>query len=400
MNDDQFSRQPHRPEWAQGDDGTNLQAPDVGFGFDATPHELAAMLYTRQMVTGGYRFHRSLSWPTAAGLDVAGTLEGVTYHARFPSNVEVLCEPTPAAFSRVSIGNGRATVWIAASTEAELDAYLDELREALPPSERNPQAPSVDVTFWSLGQHGPSSRTRTIDVPPWESIADHYVEVARRQMDGLLAPEFVPGLGGQLFMWDGPPGTGKTFALRALAWEWREWCDLHYITDPETFFGERASYMLDVLLSDDGDDSAPAIGDGEDDEAPEPDPRAANGRWRLLVLEDTGELMSKDARERSGQGLSRLLNVVDGLIGQGLRVLVLVTTNEDLRRLHDAVSRPGRCAARVQFPAFPLAEARDWLTERDAPSEDVTGSMTLAELWARVEGRRLEAEASSGVGFV
>ena len=41
--------------------------------------------------------------------------------------------------------------------------------------------------------------------------------------------------------------------------------------------------------------------------------------------EDTGELLSADARERSGQGLSRFLNVVDGLIGQGLRVLVLVT---------------------------------------------------------------------------
>ena len=50
--------------------------------------------------------------------------------------------------------------------------------------------------------------------------------------------------------------------------------------------------------------------------------------WRLLVLEDTGELLSADARDRAGQGLSRFLNVVDGLIGQGLRVLVLVTTNE------------------------------------------------------------------------
>jgi hypothetical protein len=36
-------------------------------------------------------------------------------------------------------------------------------------------------------------------------------------------------------------GTGKTFGLRALAWEWREWCDFHYIVDPDTFFGTRTT---------------------------------------------------------------------------------------------------------------------------------------------------------------
>ena len=39
--------------------------------------------------------------------------------------------------------------------------------------------------------------------------------------------------------------------------------------------------------------------------------------WRLLVLEDTGELLTPDAKTVIGQGLSRFLNVVDGLIGQG-----------------------------------------------------------------------------------
>ena len=43
----------------------------------------------------------------------------------------------------------------------------------------------------------------------------------------------------------------------------------------------------------------------------------------------------------AGQGLSRLLNVSDGLLGEGLRAVVLVTTNEPLRRLHPAVVRPG-----------------------------------------------------------
>src|SRR6185312_7694550 len=110
-------------------------------------------------------------------------------------------------------------------------------------------------------------------------------------------------------------------------------------TDPELFFGSSPRYMLDVLLDEDEDDSD----------------------WRLLILEDTGELLALDARQQTGQGLSRLLNVVDGLIGQGLRVLVLVTTSEPLRALHPAVSRPGRCIAQVEFTAFPAAEADAWL---------------------------------------
>src|SRR5256886_15351988 len=83
--------------------------------------------------------------------------------------------------------------------------------------------------------------------------------------------------------------------------------------------------------------------------------------WRVLVLEDTGELLSAEARIAVGQGLSRFLNVVDGLIGQGLRVLVLVTTNEELRKLHPAVARPGRCAANVEFKPLTGAEATAWL---------------------------------------
>jgi hypothetical protein len=58
-------------------------------------------------------------------------------------------------------------------------------------------------------------------------------------------------------------------------------------------------------------------------------------------------------------GEAGFLNVVDGLIGQGLRVLVLVTTNEELKSLHPAVARPGRAAANIEFHALSRHEAND-----------------------------------------
>jgi len=269
-------------------------------------------------------------------------------------------------------GTGHVSVRVAARdlpAVAEAEAWLrTEFPERLPTEEQ-----SVPVTFWAVAGRGGHAASRSIDVPEWSAIERNYPQAVRSELAELLAPGFRPGEGGKLVLWYGEPGTGKTYALRALAWEWRHWCEFHYVTDPDVFFGGRADYLMDVVLH-------------------EPD---ESERWRVLVLEDTGELLAADAKQRTGQGLSRLLNVVDGIFGQGLRVLVLVTTNEDLKRLHPAVSRPGRCAARVEFAAFPGDEAARWLEERGASSDARAG--TLAALYARAEGR--EAAAPRRVGF-
>jgi hypothetical protein len=227
----------------------------------------------------------------------------------------------------------------------------------------------IPVRFWANNY----SRPRTIATSRWSEIAGNYPPRVALELSRLFASSFVPADGGRLILWHGPPGLGKTHALRALGWEWYDWCDLDYVTDPESFFGA-AEYMLDVLL------------DHEDEE-----------RWRLLVLEDTGELLSADAKARTGQGLSRFLNVVDGLLGQGLRLLVLVTTNEELRRLHEAVARPGRCAAIVEFRTFTADEATAWLEQRGVVSPHVPPA-TLAELFALAEGRGVAAPQAP-VGF-
>jgi hypothetical protein len=257
---------------------------------------------------------------------------------------------------------------------AEAESWL---RSSFPRAEAKDDL-TVPLTFWSLGGHGAHAISRRITVPAWDEIATNYPERVRGQIEALLMREFHPS-GGQLILWYGPPGTGKTHALRGLAWEWRSWCETHYVTDPEQFFG-RSSYMLDVLLQQD---------DEEHFEAGETLPK-----WRLLILEDTGELLAADAKEQAGQGLSRLLNVVDGIIGQGLRVLVLVTTNEPLTRLHPAISRPGRCAARIEFSPLSRAESADWLARHHRDEEP--RELTLAELFALTGGEEVEETVRFG----
>jgi hypothetical protein len=271
----------------------------------------------------------------------------------------------------VALHRGRVTARAAAYERTALDAAEAWLRARVPEVQES-EEPRVSVEFWTQGRGGPYSVHRRIDVPAWEAVASNYPKALRATLAPLISGAWRPTGDGRLLLWHGPPGTGKTHALRALAWEWRAWCAMHYITDPEVFFGS-SEYMLDVLTSGDDDDDDD---DGDD---------AERERWRLLVLEDTGELLTADAKERTGQGLSRFLNVVDGLIGQGLRVLVLVTTNESLGSLHAAVARPGRCAVQIEYGAFPAGEAAEWLASHGheaLPQE----AETLATLYGRLSG--------------
>lgn len=86
--------------------------------------------------------------------------------------------------------------------------------------------------------------------------------------------------------------------------------------------------------------------------------------------------------------MARLLNLTDGLLGQGLRAMVCITTNEELSRLHPAVVRPGRCLAEIEIGPLTRAEALAWL---GAPARIKEEGATLAELYAlSSESRKVE----------
>ncbi|GAA2232599.1 hypothetical protein GCM10010232_19260 [Streptomyces amakusaensis] len=261
----------------------------------------------------------------------------------------------------VSHWNRGADVTVTA-VSAELAERIVKESTAGAADDPEPQPENVTMGFWYVSpRRGPHRTTRQISAGTWEEIRPNYTAPVASAMDRLMkvTPDDISG---RLLLLHGPPGTGKTSALRTLARSWREWCQVDCVLDPERLFND-VGYLMDIAI-------------GEDE-------GAAKGRWRLLLLEDCDELIRGEAKHTAGQALSRLLNLTDGLLGQGRNVLVGVTTNEDLERLHPAVVRPGRCLARIEVGALTRAEAVGWLGSEEGVGR---GGSTLAELFALRRG--------------
>jgi hypothetical protein len=359
--------------------------------------ELLDLQYQSLRLTHGFLIEQHIGYPVVDDIDLFAIMPKwkVKGSNENSHSTRVLFDAEEVVVI-ATISHGSFNAGVAGNDRESVRRTCAALRERVPRRDYEDHE-TIPVTFWTNSDHGPRQMTRDLDADQWVTIDENYPGDAGALLSHMMSGQFVPGRGGQLLLWHGVPGTGKTTALRSLAREWRQWCDIHYIVDPEEFFGKGAAYMMNVLLSEEKADVAyeEPLNEGE-----EPDDRP---RWRVLVLEDCGELLQPDARREVGQALSRLLNACDGMIGRGLRIMVLLTTNEPVEKLHEAVARPGRCAMQIEFGDFDGEAARDWLEQRGTSFDgiadiDLRRRYTLADLYGHLQHFQTRP-ADHSVGF-
>ncbi|MBI2692617.1 MAG: AAA family ATPase [Solirubrobacterales bacterium] len=320
----------------------------------------------------------ALSVEAAHALDFGGE---VVLDWRGEFGRALVLELASGAFAHVHMQKYLSRVWVV-SDDPELAASerkrtVDQIGQLLDDDEKR-----LPVSFWSRQPQQVESIHRKLEVSDWDSVRDNYAQSTSAAIE-RLACGFEPTKSG-LILWTGEPGTGKSRAVEALADSWRDWCEINFITDPEEFLWHGSWYMMHVATKT---RSRPARTGRED-----------YSKWQLIVLEDSGELLTVDASTQTGQGMARLLNLTDGALGHGLQTIVLVTTNEPLNKIHPAVSRPGRCIQLHEFERLSIPEANAWLDSQGLKTS-VAAPATLAELYAIRNGDSTLGTKASQVGF-
>jgi hypothetical protein len=274
------------------------------------------------------------------------------------SSVTMLVRTGGDMIMYVNHTRGSSVRFVGASSDLnEPREVIESMVKDIPP--RQIDEDRVPLWLWHRGPSGPDCKSKVIKAPTWEEVGRNYTSEASGSLGELMKME-KPENSGKIILWHGAPGTGKTSAIRTLMREWKSWCNFHYVSDPEDMF-KNPSYLMTVSTSDDN-------------------------AWRLVIAEDCDGLLRPDARNDTGNGLGRLLNFSDGILGQGTNTLFLLTTNVQLDSLHPALTRPGRCLGQMEFKKFTRKNMMDWMPEGvTVPNQE----MTLAEMIDHVNKRKI-----------
>ncbi|MGY6499922.1 MAG: DUF5925 domain-containing protein [Acidimicrobiales bacterium] len=257
------------------------------------------------------------------------------------------------------------TIEVAAEAEPVAAQIAAQIRQRV---RVDPPADTIPLRVWKHGGFGPKATDQALSAAGWSDISANYPTATRTGLAELVELERPTGRD-KVIIWHGPPGTGKTTAMKSLLRSWESWCRGQYVADAEHLF-ERPSYLSDLLDHRFVSELSPLPRwDDNGDEM-----------WKLIIAEDSDAHLLGAMGATVSPGLGRLLNLADGVTGEGQPVLVLLTTNTPPSRLHPALTRPGRCLAQIEFGPFPLAEARTWL---GSAAHGLTGPPTLAEMFER-----------------
>lgn len=267
------------------------------------------------------------------------------------------------------------------------DSFVKSIRAVFKPFEYEfvaKESPYIPTEFYQMTSSGPDGQTQKLLCPKWEEIRGNYNSGILQPMDKLVADKF-PWLGGRLIIINGPPGCGKTYFIRSLIRAWKDIFAATVILDPEQLASNPLYYF--------GISGDPYEGesDGSGNTKP-PKPR-------LLIMEDCADLIMTESRASHYDKVGKLLNMTDGLLGQGRNDVFLISFNEEIEDIDPAFKRPGRLLMALEVPKLEYDDSVKWLKEHNHSGEIDRKRHSLAELYAIITdntGKIIKAKEKLG----
>jgi hypothetical protein len=270
------------------------------------------------------------------------------------------------SFAHLDLNTGRLNFYVQ-SSEADADKLATGILESIKEFEfKNVDKGGVWAKFSYHTADGVRIVSQFLKCPSWEEIKNNYPKEAIEKLEWAMKLED-PKKFGHLLIWHGPPGTGKTYAIRALMMAWRDRFNFIIVTDPENLTGKSEYYY--GVCGDSGDDDGPTLD---------------NKKKTLFIMEDSADLIIEESRSLHYDKIGKLLNMTDGLLGQGREDVFMITFNEELEKIDPAFARPGRCIMHHYFSTFNRKEVDTWFEKHEnktgfRPGKD---GASLAELYA------------------
>lgn len=189
-------------------------------------------------------------------------------------------------------------------------------------------------------------------------VRGNYAPDVVTQYDHIVSDFKSPTPCGRLVILEGPPGTGKTFFIRALTEEVNN--AIFVLVQPKSVESLMDPGNIPALIRAREDSEAGAI---------------------ILVLEDADSVLVPRAADNMAS-ISSLLNLGDGIFGNLLDIRILATTNATKQDIDPAVLRDGRLCRRIEVGAMSAEQANEIYkslmntTEDVFPKEDPTKRKT------------------------
>ena len=210
--------------------------------------------------------------------------------------------------------------------------------------------------------------TQTFDLPKQKLDLDYNYGSSFMPIHDKILKTLNQKKGKGLVLLHGEPGTGKTHYLKYLASQ---------IKDKKVMFVP--PYLVDFITS------------------PEMTPFLIENSDSILFIEDAERVIT-DRDTNGANGVSNILNLTDGILGDILNIQIVATFNMDRKKIDTALLRKGRLIAEHKFDKLNVDDTNK-LIKHLGMDHIATDDMTLTEIYNLQEVEYKAEEPKRKIGF-